>query len=170
VPAAQTVEVPPRLSPPLGENAGRKLAAVLNPLLADTFALYVKTKGFHWHVAGPHFRGHHLLFDDQAAQLLAMVDPLAERVRKLGAPTLRSVADIQAHTRVADSGEAELGSAEMLRELYADTSDLTQRLRDVHGACDELGDLATASLLDGWIDQAEGRLWVLRASLDDAAA
>jgi starvation-inducible DNA-binding protein len=125
----------------------------------------VKTKNFHWHVSGLRFRECHMLFDTQADQVLAMADPIAERVRKLGASTLRSVGDIHLLQRIADSNDAELAAAGMLRVLADDNSRLASEMRDAHRLCDELGDVATASLLEGWIDETEGRLWYLSAAL-----
>lgn len=144
-----------------------EIAQALNILLADLFALYVKTKNFHWHVSGPHFRDYHLLLDDQATQVLATTDPLAERVRKLGRPTLRSIGQIAALQRVEDSESDNLAAADMLGELLADNKALTNRLRETHGLCDEHGDVATASLIENWIDEAEQRAWFLAETLRD---
>jgi starvation-inducible DNA-binding protein len=155
---------------PLGANAAEKIAAPMNRLLADVFALYVKTKNFHWHVSGPRFRECHLAFDEHADQLFAMVDPIAERVRKLGAPTLRSVAEIGSLQRIADSDEPGLPASAMIRALAYDNCTLADEMRDAHRLCDELGDVATASLLEGWIDETEGRLYVLSTTLVDAPA
>jgi starvation-inducible DNA-binding protein len=159
---------PPPLPSPLGANAAEKIATPMNRLLADVFALYVKTKNFHWHVSGPRFRECHLAFDEQADQLLAMTDPIAERVRKLGTPTLRSLGEIRSLQRIADSDEAGLAANDMIRALAYDNGQLASEMRDAHRLCDELGDVATASLLETWIDEAEGRLYVLRATLTGA--
>ena len=138
-----------------------KAAAALNVLGADVFALYVKTKNFHWHVSGPHFRDYHLLFDEQAAQVFAMVDPIAERVRKLGGTTLRSVAQVARLQRVADNEADYVTPLDMLAELREDNATLAGRMRELHGLCDEHGDIATASLLENWVDEAEQRAWFL---------
>jgi starvation-inducible DNA-binding protein len=133
----------------------------LNVILADLFALYLKTKNFHWHVSGPHFRDYHLLLDDQATQILATTDPLAERVRKLGRTTLRSIGHIASLQRVIDSETNNLDAHAMLAELIVDNSALTSRLREAHAQCDEIGDVATASLIENWVDEAEQRTWFL---------
>jgi len=145
----------------LGSNATRDIAAALNLLLADFFALYLKTKNFHWHVSGPHFRDYHLMLDEQAAQIYAMTDPIAERVRKLGGTTLRSIGDIARKQRVLDNDADYVSPLDMLAELRDDNKQLVAALREAHNVCDEHGDVATASLLDGWIDEAEQRLWFL---------
>jgi starvation-inducible DNA-binding protein len=147
-----------RAAPP---RATRDLCAALNALLADAFAMYLKAKSFHWHATGPHARDHHLLFDAQAAELLAMTDPLAERVRKLGGGTLRSIGHVARLQRVIDSDSEHATAAEMLRELCEDNRQLAERLRAAHGLCGEHGDVASAGLLAVWIDQAEGRAWML---------
>jgi starvation-inducible DNA-binding protein len=165
-----TFEAHTPLPTPLGANAAEKIATPMNRLLADVFALYVKTKNFHWHVSGPQFRECHLAFDEHADQIFAMVDPIAERVRKLGAPTLRSLGEIHALQRIADNDEAGLAAADMVRALAHDNGQLASTMRDVHRVCDELGDVATASLLETWIDEAEGRLYVLSATLVGAPA
>src|SRR6201987_2818131 len=121
----------------LSSNAVRDISGSLNPILADLFALYLKTKNFHWHVSGPHFRDYHLLLDDQAAQILATTDPLAERVRKLGRPTLRSIGQIASLQRVIDNEADDLTAREMLAELIVDNTALTSRLREAHALCDE---------------------------------
>jgi starvation-inducible DNA-binding protein len=161
-------EAHPPLPSPLGANAAEKIAAPMNRLLADVFALYVKIKNFHWHVSGPRFRECHLAFDEHANQVLAMSDPIAERVRKLGAPTLRSVGEIRSLQRIADSDDAAMATVGMLRALVYDNGQLASEMREVHHLCDELGDVATASLLEGWIDETEGRLYFLTASLAGA--
>jgi starvation-inducible DNA-binding protein len=133
----------------------------LTVLLADIFALYVKTKNFHWHVSGPHFRDYHLFLDEQAAQLFATTDVIAERVRKLGRPTLRSIGHIARLQRVADNDSDDVAPQEMLTELIQDNIELTVSLRNAHAFCDEHGDVATASLIENWIDEAEQRTWFL---------
>jgi starvation-inducible DNA-binding protein len=138
-----------------------EIARSLNILLADLFALYLKTKNFHWHVSGPHFRDYHLLLDDQATQILATTDPLAERVRKLGQPTMRSIGQVARLQRVTDSDTDTLSAGEMLSELVVDNTALATRLRQAHALCDEHGDIATASLIENWVDEAEQRTWFL---------
>ncbi len=145
----------------LTEDATRDIAAALNLLLADLFALYVKTKNFHWHVSGPHFRDYHLLLDEQADQIYATTDPVAERVRKLGASTVRSIGHIAKLQRVLDNDADYVTPLDMLAELRDDNNDLTSRMRGAHNVCDEHGDVATASLLEVWIDEAERRVWFL---------
>jgi starvation-inducible DNA-binding protein len=145
----------------LGAEARRDLSASLNALLADFFALYVKTKNFHWHVSGPHFRDYHLLLDEQADQLFATTDVIAERVRKLGGGTLRSIGHIARLTRVLDNDAEFVTPLDMLAELRDDNAQLTHRLREAHALCDEHGDVATASLIEVWIDEAEKRVWFL---------
>jgi len=145
----------------LGAAATRDIAAAMNAILADVFALYVKTKNFHWHVSGPHFRDYHALLDEQADQLYAMTDPIAERVRKVGGSTLRSVGHIARTQRVLDNDAEYVDPQDMLAELREDNRDLTARLREAHGVCDEHGDLATASLIEVWIDETERRTWFL---------
>ena len=141
----------------LKSNAVRDLSAALTTLLADTFALYVKTKNFHWHMSGPHFRDYHLLLDEQSDQIFAMTDPLAERVRKIGGTTILSIGHIARLKRDADYVEP----SDMLAELREDNKDLVARMREVHELCDESRDVATASLIEVWIDEAERRLWFL---------
>jgi len=145
----------------LTEAAARDIAAALNLLLADMFALYLKTKNFHWHISGPHFRDYHLLLDEQANQIYATTDPIAERVRKLGATTLRSIGHIAKLKRVLDNDADYVTPLDMLAELRDDNKDMTARMREAHNVCDEHGDVATASLLEVWIDEAERRVWFL---------
>jgi starvation-inducible DNA-binding protein len=137
------------------------IEAELRRLLADVFALYVKTKNFHWHMSGPHFRDYHLLLDGQAEQLFAMTDDIAERARKVGATTIRSVGDIARHQRVRDNDDEFVPPHDMLAELCADNQQLTRSLRAAHAICDEYMDVATASLIENWIDQTERRTWFL---------
>lgn len=137
------------------------VASELRGLLADVFALYVKTKNFHWHMSGPHFRDYHLLLDEQAAQIFATTDPLAERVRKLGATTLRSIGDIARHQSLKDDDGAFVGPLEMLRELMNDNKAVAKAMREAHAVCDDHDDVATASLLENYIDETERRTWFL---------
>ena len=145
----------------LGANAVQDIAGALNILLADTFALYLKTKNFHWHVSGPHFRDYHLLLDEQAAQIFATTDAIAERVRKIGATTLRSIGHVAKLQRVLDNDADYVTPQDMLAELRDDSKQLTFHLKQTHDLCDEHGDVATASLLETWIDEAERRIWFL---------
>jgi starvation-inducible DNA-binding protein len=145
----------------LGANATRDLSGALTTLLADVFALYVKTKNFHWHMSGPHFRDYHELLDEHADQILGITDDIAERVRKIGGTTLRSVGQIARLQRVMDNDAEFVSPQDMLAELREDNKDLSQRMREVHELCDEHGDVATASLLENWIDEAEKRTWFL---------
>lgn len=145
----------------LGSNATKDIAAALTVLLADVFTLYVKTKNFHWHMSGPHFRDYHLLLDEQAAQILAMTDDIAERARKIGGTTIRSIGQIAKLKRIEDNDEDFVAAEDMLLELKDDNLALTQRLRETHNVCDEHGDIATASLLENWIDEGERRTWFL---------
>ncbi|KSB90590.1 DNA starvation/stationary phase protection protein [Caulobacter vibrioides] len=145
----------------LGEAAAKDISAALTALLADVFALYIKTKNFHWHVSGPHFRDYHLMFDEQGDQLYAMTDPIAERVRKLGGTTLRSIGHIARTQRVLDNDADYVEPNDMLAELRDDNGGLAAAMRAAHSACDEHGDIATASLLENWIDETEKRVWFL---------
>jgi starvation-inducible DNA-binding protein len=157
------VHAAPRLATPtdLGADATRDIAAALNRLLADVFALYLKTKNFHWHVSGPHFRDYHLMLDEQAAQIFAMTDVLAERVRKIGAPTLRSIGEISRRQRIPDNDAPYVDPDDMLAELRDDNQRLVTGMREAHAVCDAHGDVATASLLEVHIDEAEKRIWFL---------
>lgn len=145
----------------LQSNAVRDVSAALNTLLADTFALYLKTKNFHWHVSGVHFRDFHLLFDEHAAQIFAMTDDIAERVRKIGGTTLRSIGHIARLQRVEDNDAEFVTPEDMIAELREDNKDLVARLREVHDLCDSARDVATASLIENWIDETERRVWFL---------
>jgi starvation-inducible DNA-binding protein len=145
----------------LGANATKDISAALTTLLADTFALYMKTKNFHWHISGPHFRDYHLMLDDQAAQIYAMTDAMAERARKLGGTTLRSIGHIARLQRLPDNDADYVTPEDMLAELRSDNMQLAESMRETHEVCDEHGDVATASLLEVWIDEAEGRSWFL---------
>jgi starvation-inducible DNA-binding protein len=133
----------------------------MNAILADVFALYLKTKNFHWHMSGPHFRDYHLLLDEQADQLYAMTDPIAERIRKLGGTTLRSIGHIGRLQRVVDNDADYVEPQDMLAEVREDNQELAARLREVHNVCDEHRDIATASLIEVWIDETERRTWFL---------
>jgi len=145
----------------LGQAASKDISAALNTLLADVFALYLKTKNFHWHVSGPHFRDYHLLLDEQADQLFAITDTIAERVRKIGGTTLRSIKHVSALQRIDDNDADYVTPRDMLAELRDDNERLAGFMRAAHGLCDERGDVATASLLEVWIDEAEKRVWFL---------
>ncbi len=145
----------------LKSNAVQDLAGALTVLLADMFALYVKTKNFHWHVSGPHFRDYHLMLDEQGAQIFATTDAIAERVRKLGGTTLRSIGQIGHLQRVLDNDADYVAPLDMLAELRGDNLELVAHLRETHSLCDEHGDVASASLLETWIDEAERRVWFL---------
>ena len=145
----------------LTHNATADLSGALTALLADMFALYVKTKNFHWHVSGPHFRDYHLLLDEQAEQIFAATDDVAERVRKIGGTTLRSIGHIARLQRVLDNDADFVTPADMLAELRDDNAQLATRMRETHALCDEHGDVASASLLENWIDETERRVWFL---------
>jgi len=142
-------------------NAVAALSAALNMLLADVFALYLKTKNYHWHMSGPHFRDYHLLLDEQADQIFAISDPIAERVRKIGGTTIRSIGNIARLQRVLDNDADFVTPLDMLAELRDDNRDMAGRMREAHALCDEHGDIATASLLEVWVDEAERRSWFL---------
>src|ERR1700751_2975207 len=145
----------------LGEKATRDISGALNALLADHFALYLKTKNFHWHISGPHFRDYHLLLDEQADQIFATTDPIAERVRKLGGTTIRSIGHIARLKRPPDNDAEFVAPHDMLAELCEDNRQLAARMLEAHKLCDEHDDVATASLLEVWIDEAERRVWFL---------
>ena len=155
----------------LSEEAVKEISEALNGLLADTFALYLKTKNFHWHVSGPHFRDYHLLLDEQAAQIEKSIDMLAERVRKIGGTTIRSIGHIAKLQRVKDNDEDFVTPGEMLRELMADNKAHIENMRKAHKLADDHEDVATASLLEVFIDEAEKRCWFLfeRAAASIAA-
>jgi starvation-inducible DNA-binding protein len=145
----------------LKAEAAGDIAYAMNAILADVFALYVKTKNFHWHMSGVHFRDYHLMLDDQSAQLFAMTDPIAERIRKLGGTTIRSIGHIASLQRIQDNDADYVTPADMLTELCKDNQSLAARLRDAHEVCEEHGDVATASLIEVWIDETERRTWFL---------
>ncbi len=156
-----------RLSAPLATPtdlkpaATKDIAGAMNAVLADVFALYLKTKNFHWHMSGPHFRDYHLLLDEQADQLFAMTDAIAERVRKIGGSTLKSVGHISRMQRVEDNDADYVEPQDMLAEVREDNKTLAARLREAHNVCDEHRDIATASLIEVWIDETERRTWFL---------
>ena len=156
-------DVPSALGTPtdLDDNATRDIATAVNGILADVFALYVKTKNFHWHMSGPHFRDYHLLLDEQADQIFAMTDPIAERVRKIGETTIRSIGQISRTQRLLDNDAAYVEPSDMLAELRDDNKALTASMLEAHGLCDDHGDVASASLLEVWIDESERRTWFL---------
>jgi starvation-inducible DNA-binding protein len=154
---AAPLHTPTDLSP----NATRDVAAALNLLLADTFALYVKTKNFHWHMSGSHFRDYHLLLDEHGDQIFAMTDALAERVRKIGGTTLHSIGQITRLQRVLDNDAEYVAPLDMLAELRDDNKQMAAAMREAHGVCDENGDVASASLIEVWIDETERRTWFL---------
>ncbi len=145
----------------LAARATQDISAVLNAVLADVFALYLKTKNFHWHMSGPHFRDYHLMLDEQATELFAMTDPLAERCRKLGGPTLRSIGHIARTQRVLDNDAEYVEPADMLAELRDDNHGMAAQLRTAHDLCNEHRDIASAAMLEVWIDETERRTWFL---------
>ena len=155
--SAAPIDTPIDLAP----DAVAEVTEALNALIADTFALYVKTKNFHWHVSGPHFRDYHLLLDEQAQAIYATIDDLAERVRKLGGVTIRSIGDIARLQRIEDNNADFVAPLEMLRELMADNKAIIQAMRDTHETADDCGDVATTSMLEVFIDGAEKRNWFL---------
>jgi starvation-inducible DNA-binding protein len=152
-----SLKTPTDLTP----DAIRDISGALNILLADVFGLYLKTKNFHWHVSGPHFRDYHLLLDEQGDQIFAMTDAIAERVRKIGGTTLRSIGHIGRVQRILDNDGDFVTPMDMLAELRDDNRQITAAMRETHGLCEEYGDVATASLLENWIDEAERRTWFL---------
>ena len=145
----------------LSEKAVQDISAAQTVLLSDVFALYLKTKNFHWHMSGPHFRDYHLMLDGQGEQIFAMTDEVAERARKIGGATVRSIGQISRLQRIADNNAEYVGALDMIAELRDDNAMLTKYMRDVHVICDEAGDVATASLLENWIDESEKRVWFL---------
>jgi starvation-inducible DNA-binding protein len=145
----------------LGTEAVKNITGALNALLADVFALYVKTKNFHWHVSGPHFRDYHLLLDEHAGQIFAMTDDIAERVRKIGGTTIRSIGHVARLKRLADNDADYVDPLDMLAELRDDNQTLLASMREAHDLCSEENDVATTSLLEVWIDETERRIWFL---------
>jgi starvation-inducible DNA-binding protein len=150
----------------LDHTAVEEISSELRHLLADLFALYLKTKNFHWHMTGRHFRDYHLLLDEHADQIFAMTDPVAERARKLGALTLHSISEVASHQRLKDNNGHHLSPKTMLSELYADNRHLTASLRSTHEVCERHNDVATASLIEVWIDETERRSWFLGEIID----
>ncbi|PYI75141.1 MAG: DNA starvation/stationary phase protection protein [Verrucomicrobia bacterium] len=163
----KTVELLHRREAPLHTRtdltpaATKDIAAAMNAILADVFALYLKTKNFHWHMSGPHFRDYHLLLDEHADQLFAMTDPIAERIRKIGGLTLRSIGHISREQRILDNDAEYVEPLDMLAELADDNKTLAARLREAHNVCEEHRDVATTSLIEIWIDETERRTWFL---------
>ena len=158
---AQRRDAPLATRTDLSHAATKDISGTMNAILADVFALYLKTKNFHWHMSGPHFRDYHLLLDEQADQLFAMTDPIAERVRKLGAITLHSVGEIARNQRVLDNDAEYVEPLDMLAELAEDNKTMAARLREAHNVCEEHRDVATTSLIEVWIDETERRAWFL---------
>ncbi|MGA9725323.1 MAG: DNA starvation/stationary phase protection protein [Candidatus Binatus sp.] len=151
----------------LSGDAVVQISGALRKLLADVFALYVKTKNFHWHMSGKHFRDYHLLLDEQSEQIFAMTDEIAERARKIGGTTIRSISDIADHQRLKDNNSEFVAPREMLTELRDDNQELTRDLRSTHKLCDQHHDVATASLIENWIDETERRTWFLSEIVAD---
>ena len=151
------LDTPTDLSP----DGVTAISEAINGLVSDAFALYVKTKNFHWHMSGPHFRDYHLLLDEQGEQIFASIDPLAERVRKISGTTIRSIGQIHGLTRIKDNDAGFVTPLEMLRELVSDNKGMAKAMRDAHEVCDEHDDVATASLLENFIDETERRTWFL---------
>jgi starvation-inducible DNA-binding protein len=145
----------------LKAGATKDIAGAMNGILADVFALYIKTKNFHWHLSGPHFRDYHLLLDEQADQIFAMTDAIAERIRKVGGSTIKSIGHIARLQRISDNDADYVEPEDMLAELREDSKTLAARLREAHGVCEEHEDIATASLIEVWIDETERRTWFL---------
>lgn len=145
----------------LTRAATKEVSGAMNAILADVLALYLKTKNFHWHMSGPHFRDYHLLLDEQAEQIFAMTDPIAERVRKIGGLTLRSIGHVARLQRISDNDAEFVEPSDMLAELREDNKTLAANLREAHNVCEEHRDLATASLIEAWIDETERRTWFL---------
>jgi starvation-inducible DNA-binding protein len=145
----------------LKPSAVKDIAGAMNAVLADVFALYLKTKNFHWHMSGPHFRDYHLLLDEHADQIFAMTDPIAERIRKIGGLTIRSIGHVARLQRVLDNDAEYVEPEDMLAELREDNKTLTARLREAHGVCEDHNDVATTSLIESWIDETERRTWFL---------
>src|SRR5579872_5192076 len=149
----------------LSRDAVAEISNALRQLLADVFSLYLKTKNFHWHMSGPHFRDYHLLLDEQAEQIFAMTDDIAERARKIGGTTLHSIGDIARHQRLKDNDEERIAPMAMLSELCADNQHLTRVLRSAHRICEKHDDVATTSLIENWLDEVERRTWFLSETM-----
>lgn len=167
--ATQTKEKPqPMRETPtdLSREGVGEITTALRQLLADTFVLYLKTKNFHWHMTGPYFRDYHLLLDEHSEQIFAMTDDIAERARKIGGTTLRSIGDISRHQRLKDNNDESVVPKEMLAELSADNQALTRYLRSAHESCEKYNDVGTASLIEVWIDQTERRTWFLSETIN----
>jgi starvation-inducible DNA-binding protein len=152
----------------LSGNAVEEISSNLRRLLADVFALYVKTKNFHWHISGRHFRDYHLLLDEQATEIFAITDTIAERARKIGGTTIRSISDIAKNQRLKDNNKESIRPMDMISELCDDNQQLTRSLRAAHEVCDRYNDVATASLIEVWIDESEKRTWFLAEIAQDA--
>ena len=152
----------------LSGDAVEEISSNLRRLLTDVFALYVKTKNFHWHISGRHFRDYHLLLDEQATQIFAITDTIAERARKIGGTTIRSISDIARNQRLKDNNKESVSPQEMIGELCEDNQQLTRSLRATHEICDRHNDVATASLIEVWIDESERRTWFLAEIMQDA--
>jgi starvation-inducible DNA-binding protein len=152
----------------LSGDAVEEVSSNLRRMLADVFALYLKTKNFHWHMSGRHFRDYHLLLDEQSTQIFAMTDTIAERARKIGGTTIRSISDIARNQRLKDNNKEAVSPQEMIGELCEDNQNLTRSLRATHEVCDRHNDVATASLIEGWIDESEKRTWFLAEIIQDA--
>jgi starvation-inducible DNA-binding protein len=157
----QKRDIPLTVPTDLTRSAVKDIAGAMNAILADVFALYLKTKNFHWHMSGPHFRDYHLLLDEHSDQLYAMTDPIAERIRKLGGLTIKSIGHISRIQRVLDNDADYVDPPDMIAELAEDNQTLATRLREAHDLCDEHRDVATASLIEVWIDETERRTWFL---------
>jgi starvation-inducible DNA-binding protein len=157
----QRRDAPLKTPTDLTRSATKDISGAMNALLADVFALYLKTKNFHWHMSGPHFRDYHLLLDEEGDRLFAMTDPIAERIRKIGGLTIRSIGHIARLQRVLDNDAEYVDPTDMIAELAEDNQTLAARLREAHNVCDEHRDFATASLIEGWIDETERRTWFL---------
>jgi starvation-inducible DNA-binding protein len=157
----QKRDIPLTVPTDLTRSAVKDIAGAMNAILADVFALYLKTKNFHWHMSGPHFRDYHLLLDEHGDQLYAMTDPIAERIRKLGGLTIKSIGQISRIQRVLDNDADYVDPSDMIAELAEDNQTLAARLREAHNVCDEDRDVATASLIEVWIDETERRTWFL---------
>ncbi len=161
--------VPSKLATPndISDKAKKEIPAVINPLVADSFALFVKTKNFHWHMSGSHYRDYHLLLDEQATQIFAMIDVLAERVRKLGGITIRSITDIQNLQKIKDDDDTFVKPQEMLKRLLHDNKVLESQMRAAHKVCANNNDVATTSILEVYIDETERRIWFLYETISD---
>jgi starvation-inducible DNA-binding protein len=166
--ATQMIESSEKLYTDLTGEAVEEISGELRKMLADVFALYLKTKNFHWHMTGRHFRDYHLLLDEQSDQIFAMTDEIAERARKLGGVTLRSISDVSRNQRLKDNNDQFVEPIAMLSELRADNLELTRNMRATHEVCEKHNDVATASLIENWIDQTERRTWFLSEIVDEA--